>query len=84
MQSSPVYSASTTSSTSIPLTAVPATETGADGSGGFINVPVGPLSVDARLPDRAVPLASASVLVRPGFISYGSLRPPPASPAGSF
>jgi hypothetical protein len=66
------------------LPAVPATETGADGSGGFINVPVGPLSVDARLPDRAVPLASASVLVRPGFISYGSLRPPPASPAGSF
>jgi hypothetical protein len=57
------------------LPVVPATVTGAEGSGGFLNAPPGLLSVDARLPDGAAPLASASVWVRPGFISYGRLRP---------
>jgi hypothetical protein len=65
------------------LPAVPAAATGPAGSGGFLNVPLGPLSVDARLPDAAVPLASTSVWVRAGFISHGNLRPPPASPGGS-
>jgi hypothetical protein len=57
------------------LPTVPAAVTGAEGSGGFLNAPPGPLSVEARLPDGSAPLASASVLVRPGFISYGRLRP---------
>jgi hypothetical protein len=64
------------------LPAVPAAMTGPDGSGGFLNAPPGPLSVEARLPDGAVPLASASVWVRPGFISYGLLRPALAREGG--
>jgi len=64
------------------LPAVPAAVTGTEGSGGFLNVPAGPLTVDARLPDGAAPLASASVWVRPGFISYGRLRPAFASESG--
>jgi hypothetical protein len=64
------------------LPAVPALVTGTEGSGGFLNVPAGPLTVEARLPDGTTPLASASVWVRPGFISYGRLRPALASESG--
>jgi hypothetical protein len=66
------------------LPVVPAAATGAQGSGGFINAPAGLLSVEARLTDASTPLASGSVLVRPGFISYGRLRPVPSSPDGAF
>lgn len=53
-----------------------ATSTGRTGSGGFINAPAGPLTVTARLETGALPVASASVLIRPGFVSHGRLMPP--------
>jgi hypothetical protein len=57
------------------LPSVAASLTGRTGSGGFMNAASGPLSVVARLPGSEAPLTAASVLVRPGFVSYGRLRP---------
>jgi hypothetical protein len=52
-----------------------ASSTGRTGSGGFMNAPAGPLSVTARLESGALPVAAASVLIRPGFVSHGRLLP---------
>jgi hypothetical protein len=56
------------------LPTVAAALTGRTGSGGFMNAPAGPLSVVARLAGSDAHLTAASVLVRPGFVSYGRLR----------
>jgi hypothetical protein len=56
----------------LPTAAAAATDR--TGSGGFFNAPAGPLSVVARLAGSEAPLAGASVLIRPGFVSYGRLR----------
>lgn len=57
-----------------------ASATGRTGSGGFVNAPAGTLTVAARLTSGAPPVASASVLIRPGFVSYGRLLPSGALP----
>jgi hypothetical protein len=52
-----------------------ARSTSSDGVGGFLNAPTGGLTVSARWGDDGATLGSASVLIRPGFISYGRLSP---------
>jgi hypothetical protein len=55
---------------------VVATETDRSGRGGFINVPPGPVAVAGDLADGRH-VASVSVLIRPGTITYTSLTPLP-------
>jgi len=57
------------------LPTVNASVTSVDGSGGFMNAPPGLLTVDAHLPGGEAILASTSVLIRAGHISYGRLLP---------
>jgi hypothetical protein len=52
-----------------------ATSTSSDGIAGFLNAPAGMLTVSARWGDGGAALGSASVLIRPGFISFGRLSP---------
>jgi hypothetical protein len=67
------------------LPSLHATSTDASGFGGFLNLPAGPVSVTGRLAESTLPLASVSVLVRSGFITYGHIVPGalPASPPSS-
>jgi hypothetical protein len=52
-----------------------ATSTSRDGVAGFLNAPAGALTVNARWGEGGAPLGSASILIRPGFVSYGRLSP---------
>lgn len=51
------------------------TETGADGRGGFVNVPPGAVTVEGRR--NGVKIASFTILVRAGFVTYLRLVPSP-------
>jgi hypothetical protein len=57
------------------LPSVHATHTDASGYGGFLNLPAGPVSVASLVDESALPLASVSLLVRAGFITYGRILP---------
>jgi hypothetical protein len=52
-----------------------ATSTSRDGVAGFLNAPAGALTVNARWGEGGAALGSASILIRPGFVSYGRLSP---------
>jgi hypothetical protein len=67
------------------LPSLRATRTDTSGFGGFLNLPAGPVSVTGTLTESSLPLASVSVLVRSGFITYGHIVPGalPASPIPS-
>jgi hypothetical protein len=51
-------------------------QTDASGYGGFVNLPSGSVSVSGRLSTSEQPLATISLLIRPGVISYGRVAPP--------
>jgi hypothetical protein len=67
------------------LPSLRATRTDTSGFGGFLNLPAGPVSVTGTLAESSLPLASVSVLIRSGFITYGHIVPgaSPVSPTPS-
>jgi hypothetical protein len=52
-----------------------ATETPADGDGGYLNMPAGTVEIIAKEVKMGIDLATASVLVRPGFMTVAYIRP---------
>jgi hypothetical protein len=48
-----------------------------DGLGGFVNVPMGYAVLQGRLVPRDVVIGTASVVVRPGWFTYGDVEPLP-------
>jgi len=57
------------------LPSIRAEHTDDSGSGGFVNLPAGPVSVGGHLAGAENPFATVSLLIRPGFVSYGRLAP---------
>jgi hypothetical protein len=50
-------------------------ETSADGIGGFVNVPLGIAVLQGIVREHDTALSNASVIVRPGWFSYGDIEP---------
>lgn len=57
------------------LPSTEATVTGEVGNGGFLNFPAGTAVIEISRPEDGLMLTTASVLVRPGYISVAYLRP---------
>jgi hypothetical protein len=52
-------------------------ETSGDGIGGFVNIPTGIVVVQGVVREHGTVLSNASVIVRPGWFSYGDVEPLP-------
>jgi hypothetical protein len=57
--------------------AVGRNETTGDGIGGFVNVPLDYVVLQGIVREHGTPLSNASVIVRPGWFSYGDVEPLP-------
>lgn len=52
-------------------------ETSGDGIGGFVNIPAGIVVLQGIVREHGTSLSNASVIVRPGWFSYGDVEPLP-------
>jgi len=52
-------------------------ETSGDGIGGFVNIPIGIVVLQGIVREHGTALSNASVIVRPGWFSYGDVEPIP-------